>query len=105
MFALPDASLDELAQQSQLVRLATLILMTAGARRAAGLRHEATGRNPRHFDVTFEDLDDGVARLAGNRAARAVVRVVSVDDGGLVRFASLPSSVAKNRHLLDRAVA
>ncbi len=32
--------------------------------RAAGLRLEPTGRNPRHFDVTFEDLDRGVAGLA-----------------------------------------
>ena len=28
--------------------------MTAGVLRAAGLRLEPTGRNPRHFDVAFE---------------------------------------------------
>ena len=65
VFALRDAALDELAQLSPLVRFATLTLMTVGALRAAGLRLEPTGRNPRHFDVTFDDLDDGVARLAG----------------------------------------
>ena len=35
----------------------------------------------------------------------AVVRVVTVDGDGQVHFAILPGSVAKNRHLLDRAVA
>jgi hypothetical protein len=64
VFALRDAALDELAQQSPLVRFATLTVMTVRALRAAGLRLEPTGRNPRHFDVTFDDLDDGVARLA-----------------------------------------
>ncbi len=64
VFALRDTALDELAQQSPLVRFASLTLMTAGVLRAAGLRLEPTGRNPRHFDVTFDDLDDGVVRLA-----------------------------------------
>jgi len=32
------------------------------------------------------------------------VRVVTVDDGQ-IRFAILPGSVTKNRHLLDRSVA
>lgn len=44
----------------------------------------------------------GAVLLAGNRLARAVVRVVSVDDDEQVHFAILPGSVAKNRHLLDR---
>jgi hypothetical protein len=47
----------------------------------------------------------GAMLLAGSSQARAVVRVVTVDDDGQVHFAILPGSVAKNRHLLDRAVA
>jgi hypothetical protein len=43
--------------------------------------------------------------LAGNDQARAVVRVVAVDDDGQVHFTILPGSVAKNRHLLDRSSA
>lgn len=47
----------------------------------------------------------GAMLLAGNDQARAVVRVVAVDDDGQVHFSILPGSVAKNRHLLDRTVA
>ncbi len=43
--------------------------------------------------------------LAGNQAARAVVRVAAVDDDGQVHFVILPGSVAKNRHLLGKTVA
>lgn len=63
VFALRDATLDEMAQQAPLVRFQALTLMTAGTIRAAGLRLEPTGRNPRHFDVGFDDLEDGVDRL------------------------------------------
>jgi hypothetical protein len=35
----------------------------AGVIRHAGLRLEPTGRNPRHFDITFDQLDQGVDRL------------------------------------------
>ncbi|CAN5484261.1 hypothetical protein BH10ACT1_BH10ACT1_03140 [soil metagenome] len=42
--------------------------------------------------------------LAGNQQAQAVDRVVAVDADGQVYF-SMPGSVAKNRHLLDRTVA
>lgn len=63
VFALRDATLDELAQQLPLVRFERLTLMIVGAIRSARLRLEPTGRNPRHFDVAFDDLDDGVARL------------------------------------------
>lgn len=63
VFAVRDATLDELAQQPPLVRFPRLTVMTVGAVRAARLRLEPTGRNPRHFDVTFHDLDEGVARL------------------------------------------
>ena len=47
----------------------------------------------------------GAMLLAGNRAAQAVVRVVTVDDDGQVHFVILPGPVDKNRHLLDRTVA
>ena len=44
----------------------------------------------------------GAMLLAGDSQARAVVRVVAVDDNGQVHFAILPGSVAKNRHLIDQ---
>lgn len=47
----------------------------------------------------------GAMLLAGNEAAKAVVRVVAVDDDGQIHFSILPGSVAKNRHLLDRTSA
>ena len=47
----------------------------------------------------------GVMLVAGNSQARAVVRVVAVDDDGQVHFAVLPGSVDKNRHLIGRAPA
>jgi hypothetical protein len=37
--------------------------MTAGGLRSAGLRLEPTGRNPRHFDIRLDDLNDGITRL------------------------------------------
>jgi hypothetical protein len=40
-----------------------LALIVAGVLRAAGLRLEPTGRSPRHFTASFDDLDDGVERL------------------------------------------
>jgi hypothetical protein len=43
--------------------------------------------------------------VAGNRPARAVVRVVAVDDDGQVHFTVLRGSVDKNRHLIGRAPA
>lgn len=63
VFALRDATLDEMAQQAPLVRFEALTLMTAGAIRAVDLRLEPTGRNPRHFDIGFDDLERGVDRL------------------------------------------
>jgi hypothetical protein len=65
VFAVRDLSLDELAQQSPLIRFEELTVMTVGALRSAGLRLEATGRNPRHFDIGFDDLEAGVDRLVG----------------------------------------
>jgi len=59
---------------------------------------------------TLSDASDparirpGVMVVAGNRQAQAVVRVVAVDDGQ-VHFAVLPGSVAKNSHLIGRALA
>lgn len=47
----------------------------------------------------------GAMLLAGNREARAVVRIATVDPDGQVHFAILPGSVAKNRHLIGRVVA
>lgn len=44
----------------------------------------------------------GAMLLAGNESAKAVVRVVAVDDDGQIHFSILPGSVANNRHLLDR---
>ena len=67
VFALRDITLDEMAQQAPLVRFEALTLMTAGAIRAVGLRLEPTGRNPRHFDVGFDDLEAGVDRLCSVR--------------------------------------
>lgn len=55
--------------------------------------------------VASDHVRPGAMLLAGNDQARAVVRVVAVDDDGQVHFAILPGSVAKNRHLLDRTVA
>ena len=52
-----------------------------------------------------ERVRPGVMLLAGNSQAKAVVRVVAVDDDGQVHFAILPGAVAKNRHLLGRTVA
>lgn len=42
----------------------------------------------------------GVMLLAGNDAARAVVRVVAVDEDDQVHFVVLPESVTSNQHLL-----
>lgn len=47
----------------------------------------------------------GVMLVAGNGHARAVVRVVAVDDDGQVHFSVLPGSLEKNRHLIGRALA
>ena len=65
MFAVRDAALEELAQQVPLVRFQRLTLLTVGDIIATGLRLEPNGRNPRHYTVSVDDLDDGVRRLAG----------------------------------------
>jgi hypothetical protein len=45
VFALRDATVDELAQQPPLVRFEVLTLVPVGVLRSAGLELEATGRN------------------------------------------------------------
>jgi len=47
----------------------------------------------------------GAILMAGNRYAKAVVRVVAVDEDGQVHFTVLPGSLEKNRHLIGRALA
>ncbi len=55
--------------------------------------------------VAPDRVRPGAMLLVGNNQAKAVVRVLAVDEDGQVHFAILPGSVAKNRHLLDRTVA
>ncbi len=63
VFALDGVTLDELAQQSPLVRFEYLTLMTVGAVRTAGLRLVATGRRPLHYSIEFDRIEDGLDRL------------------------------------------
>ncbi len=63
VFAARGVAVDELAQQPPLVRFAILTLVRVGVLRAEGLTLEATGRNPQHFTVAFDDLVAGVERL------------------------------------------
>ncbi|MDR2984428.1 MAG: hypothetical protein LBV34_06275 [Nocardiopsaceae bacterium] len=65
VFAARGATVEELAQQVPLVRIGTLTLITVAEVRIAGLRLEPTGRNPRHYTVGFDDLDEGITALAG----------------------------------------
>lgn len=67
VFALRGATIDELAQQSPLVRFAELTIVTVGALRSAGVRLEPTGRNRRHFTVMLDDLDAGTEALLSCR--------------------------------------
>jgi hypothetical protein len=61
------ATLDEMAQQVPLVRFARLTLITVAEVRRAQLRLEPTGRNPRHYTLGFNELDQGLAALLGCR--------------------------------------
>jgi len=63
VFAVRDATVDELAQEVPLVRFEILTLVRAGDLRAEGFRLEPTGPNRRHFTVAFDDLDLGVEAL------------------------------------------
>jgi hypothetical protein len=47
----------------------------------------------------------GAMLVAGNQQAKAVVRVIAVDEDGQVHFTVLPGSMEKNRHLIGRAPA
>jgi hypothetical protein len=64
VFAVRDATVDELAQQVPLIRFASLALLKVGDVLTGGMRLEPTGRNPRHYTVGFDDLEDGVRLLA-----------------------------------------
>jgi hypothetical protein len=63
VFAVHDVTVDELAQQVPLIRFDRLSLLMVRDVLSAGLRLEPTGRNPRHYTVSFDDLEDGVQRL------------------------------------------
>ena len=63
VFAVRDATVDELAQQAPLVRFDRLSLLKVRDVLAAGIRLEPTGRNPRHYTASFDVLEDGVRRL------------------------------------------
>jgi hypothetical protein len=64
VFALRGTTLEEVAQQVPLIRFALLTLIKVIAVRDAGLRLEPTGRNPSHYTLGFDDLDQGIAALA-----------------------------------------
>lgn len=63
VFAARGVTVDELAQEPPLIRFDVLTLVRVGVLRVAGFQIEATGRNPRHFTVVFDDLVVGVERL------------------------------------------
>jgi hypothetical protein len=63
VFVLRGATLQEMAQQVPLVRFAKLTLIKVAEVRGAGLRLEPTGRNPRHYTLGFDELDQGIAAL------------------------------------------
>ena len=65
VFALRGLSLDELAQQVPLVRFSRLTVIRAQRIIEAKLRLEPTGRNPDHFTVSFDDLEEGIKALTG----------------------------------------
>jgi hypothetical protein len=63
VFAVRDVTVDELAQQAPLVRFDRLTLLKIRDVLAAGMRLKPTGRNPSHYTVGFDVLEDGVQRL------------------------------------------
>lgn len=65
VFAARDLTVEELMQLTPLVRFDRVTVVTVGDLKAVGLRLEPTGRNPRHYDIAFDDLADGVQRLCG----------------------------------------
>lgn len=63
VFAVRGTTIDELAQDSPLVRFVRLTTLTAGTIRSAGLEIEAMGRNSLHYTVLLPDAEDAVVRL------------------------------------------
>lgn len=63
VFAIRGLTLDELAQEVPLVRFGRLTLLTVRDILNTGMRLEPTGRNPHHYTIGFDDLDDGVRGL------------------------------------------
>jgi hypothetical protein len=53
-----------MAQQVPLIRFPRLTMFTVAEVRKAGLRLEPTGRNPRHYTLRFDDLDQGITTIA-----------------------------------------
>jgi hypothetical protein len=64
VFAVRDATLDELAQQAPLIRFGLLTVLRVRDVLAVGMRLEPTGRNLRYYTVGFDHLADGVRLLA-----------------------------------------
>ena len=64
VLALRGATIDQLAQQAPLIRFPLFTVMTVGTVRAAGFRLDPTGRNPRHYTVMFDQLEDVAALRA-----------------------------------------
>jgi hypothetical protein len=65
VFAALGATLEEMSQQVPLVRFAHLTLLNSTDLRRIGFGLEPTGRNPRHYTVSFEDLEKGLTQLVG----------------------------------------
>ena len=65
VFALRGVALEELAQQTPLVRFGRLTLIQVSRLTNFGFRLEPTGRSPYHYTVGFDDLAAGVGSLAG----------------------------------------
>jgi hypothetical protein len=63
VFAVLDATVDELAQVPPLIRFEVLTLMTVGEIRRAGLHILPTGRRRLHHSIEFDDLDGGIEHL------------------------------------------
>lgn len=65
VFAADGKSVDELAQESPLVRFELLTLMTVGDLRTAGFELKPTGRHPLHYSIDFDNIETGIVRLLG----------------------------------------
>jgi hypothetical protein len=63
VFAARQITVDELAQEPPLVRFEVLTLIRVGNLRASNLRLEPAGRNPRHFTLAWDRLEEGLALL------------------------------------------